>query len=252
MKRAAGWLALPVLLAALAGPAGAEPAAGRSRVVVWSGEPVVIRLAPGRTTAVTLPAPITSVVTTASKDAVSIETAGPRLYLAPLVPDWSGELFVVLADDTQVALLARPAEDEPDLLVRLARAPDPARRPEAEPLRRWSPLRLMRAMMLGEQLEGLTVSREPDLPVVYDDTVLRLRAVERWRAPALEGVVLEAENQTGLWVRVALESLQFPGLLAVSADSETLAPRPETPEGRLAARHTTRLYLIRLPEGRAR
>jgi hypothetical protein len=41
------------------------------------------------------------------------------------------------------------------------------------------------------------------------------------------------------------DRLAFPGLLAVHAESEWLAPPPATPEQALAARHRTRLYLVR-------
>jgi hypothetical protein len=246
-----------MLLAALgaglpAGAAAQDAAPARTRVVLWAGEPVAVSLAAGRTTALALPAPITSVVTTASKDALSIETAGSRLYLSPLTPDWAGELFVVLADDSQVPVLAAVGPT-PDLIVKVVRKPAQAAAPpnaEGAGTPRWSPLRLLRAMMLRSQGPGLTVAAEAARTVVYDDSVLTLRLLERWRTPRLEGLVLEAENRSALWVRVALESLAFDGLLAVGADRDSLAPQPTSAEQALAGHHRTRLYLVRTPEGR--
>lgn len=239
-------LALLALLAAAADAAAGQPAP-RTRVVPWTGQPVVIGVAAGRTTAISLPAPVATVVTNATKDALSLETVGNRLYVTPLDERWSGEVFAVLSDGSEVPLVLAPAAAEPDFVVRLVRArpPDGAAGGAAPG---WSPLRLMRAMMLGERAQGVSVSADAGRTVVYDDSVLTLRVLERWRTPTFEGVVLEAENRTELWIRLALESLDFPGLLAVSADDDSLAPRPATPEARLAGRHRTRVYLVRLPE----
>jgi hypothetical protein len=112
-----------------------------------------------------------------------------------------------------------------------------------------TPLRLMRAMILDVPLPG--VSPAPgDGRVVYEDGALRLTLLRTWTSPALEGVVLAAENLRPLWITLPLDRLAFPGLLAVHAEAEQLAPPPATPEQALAARHRTRLYLVRVVEGR--
>ncbi|MCI0547731.1 MAG: hypothetical protein L0027_10655, partial [Candidatus Rokubacteria bacterium] len=67
------------------------------------------------------------------------------------------------------------------------------------------------------------------------------------RAPHLEGDVLITENLRAMWIRLPNERIHFPGLLAIHAESESLAPQPTTPEETLAARHRTRLFLIRVP-----
>jgi hypothetical protein len=84
-----------------------------------------------------------------------------------------------------------------------------------------------------------------DGQVVYDDGALRLTRLAAWTSPALEGVILGVENLRPLWVTIPLDRLAFPGLLAVHAESESLAPPPATPEQALAARHRTRLHLVR-------
>jgi hypothetical protein len=62
--------------------------------------------------------------------------------------------------------------------------------------------------------------------------------------------VLTAENLRPLWIVLPLDRLAFPGLLAIHAETEQLAPPPGSPEQALAARHRTRLYLVRAAEGR--
>jgi hypothetical protein len=67
---------------------------GVTRAIEARGEPIVIRLGHRRMTQVHFPADIQQVVTAFTKPQVSLETAGPRLFLSALDPDVSGELFV--------------------------------------------------------------------------------------------------------------------------------------------------------------
>lgn len=222
------------------------------RLAPWTGQPVVVNVAVGRTTAITFPAAITSIVTTASKETLTLETVASRLFLSPLVPHYAGEIFVILANDDQVPLVARSVTaDEADLAVRLvasSAAAGKASGTASESSGAWTPLRLMRAMILGVQEPGVTVTRSPQPSVAYDDSVLVLRTLTTWKTPRYEGVVLEAENLTDQWLRLALESLHFPGLLAVHAERESLAPRPAKPDDALAAQQKMKVYLVRVPE----
>jgi hypothetical protein len=222
---------------------------GVTRAVEARGGPILIRLAPRRMTQVHFPSDIQQVVTAFTKPQVSLETAGPRLFLSALDPDVSGELFVTLSTGGTLALVIVPAgPGERDLVVRVVSPATEATARMAETAG-LTPLRLMRAMILDVALPG--VSPAPgDGRVVYEDGVLRLTLLRTWTSPALEGVVLAAENLRPLWITLPLDRLAFPGLLAVHAEAEQLAPPPTTPEQALAARHRTRLYLVRVAEGR--
>lgn len=249
-----GAVALVALIAAAA-PAqerAAAPPTPTVRLAPWTGQPVTVNVAIGRTTAITFPAAITSIVTTASKETLTLETVASRLFLSPLVPDYAGEIFVILANDDQVPLLARSvAPEKADLALRLvagSAAASGASGTASESGGALTPLRLMRAMILGVQEPGVTVTRSPQPFVAYNDSVLVLRTLAAWKTPRYEGVVLEAENLTDQWLRLALESLHFPGLLAVHAERDSLAPRPTKPEEVLAAQQKTKVYLVRVPE----
>ena len=222
---------------------------GATRAIEARGEPIVIRLGHRRMTQVHFASDIQQVVTAFTKPQVSLETAGPRLFLSALDPDVSGELFVTLSTGGTLALVVVPAAPgERDLAVRVVSpaAEAAARVAETAGL---TPLRLMRAMILDVPLPG--VSPAPgDGRVVYEDGALRLTLLRTWTSPALEGVVLTAENLRPLWIALPLDRLAFPGLLAVHAEAEQLAPPPTTPEQALAARHRIRLYLVRGAEGR--
>jgi hypothetical protein len=238
-------LVSPVAAAGVVAPARRD--LGVMRAVEARGEPIVVRLGHRRMTQVHFPADIQQVVTAFTKPQVSLETAGPRLFLSALDADVSGELFVTLSTGGTLALVIVPAAPgERDLVVRIVSpvAEAAARSAETAGL---TPLRLMRAMILDVPLPG--VSPAPaDGRVVYEDGALRLTLLRTWTSPALEGVVLAAENLRPLWITLPLDRLAFRGLLAVHAETEQLAPPPTTPEHALAARHRTRLYLVRVAE----
>ena len=189
-------------------------------------------------------AEIRQVITAFTKQQLSMETVGPRLFLNALEPDLSGELFVTLAGGTTLTLIVVPATGiERDLAVRVVSPATEAAARAAETAG-LTPLRLLRAMIRNTPLLGVSpVAGHGE--VIYDDGALRLTRLATWTSPALEGVILTVENLRPLWITIPLDRLAFPGLLAVHAESESLAPPPATPEQALAARHRTRLYLVR-------
>jgi hypothetical protein len=139
---------------------------GMTRAIEARGEPIVIRLGHRRMTQVHFPSDIQQVVTAFTKPQVSLETAGPRLFLNALDPDVSGELFVTLSTGGTLALVIVPAgPDEHDLVVRVVSPATEAATRVAETAG-LTPLRLMRAMILDVPLPG--VSPAPgDGRVVY-------------------------------------------------------------------------------------
>lgn len=236
------WLAgvLVVLLSTAAAPAWA-------RVVEDTGQEIAIRVARGHTTEVVFSEGIHQVVTSLGKDALSLETAGGRLYLSPLVDEVQGTVFVVLESERSIplALVPATAAGPQDVSVRVL---SPAREAGAAPAPpdALTPLGLLRRMVLRQEIPGVQVAaggaRE-----VYNDQAVRLTLAEVWRASQLEGDVLVAENLRTIWIQLPIERIHFPGLLAIHAEAEVLAPHPTTAEERLAQRHRTRLFLIRVP-----
>jgi hypothetical protein len=226
------------------GTAGVLRSRGLTRAVEARGEPIVVRLGFQRMTQVQFAGDIQQVITAFTKQQISMETTGSRLFLSALEPDLSGELFVTLAGGSTLTLIIVPAIGiERDLVVRVVSpiAEAAARAAETAGL---TPLRLLRAMIRNISLPGVSPALG-DGEIVYDDGALRLTRLGTWTSPALEGVILGVENLRPLWVALPLDRLAFPGLLVVHAESESLAPPPATPEQALAAQHRTRLYLVR-------
>jgi hypothetical protein len=224
--------------------AAALRAQGTTRAVEARGEPTLVRLGYQRMTQVQFAGDIQQVITAFTKQQISMETTGSRLFLSALEPDLSGELFVTLAGGSTLTLIVLPATGtERDLVVRVV-SPVAEAATRAAETAGLTPLRLLRAMIRNTPLPGVSPAPD-DGQVVYDDGALRLTRLGTWTSPALEGVILGVENLRVLWVALPLDRLAFPGLLAVHAESEALAPPPVTPEQALAAQHRTRLYLVR-------
>lgn len=237
--------ALGVLLAALVLSVPRE-APANPRVVEESGQEIVVRVSRGQTTEVVFSEAIRQVVTSLGKEALSLETTGARLYLSPLAEEVGGTLFVLLESDRSVpiALVSVAPPTRRDVSVRVlsrTRAPTTS----AATAQGLTPLGLLRAMLLGQDLAGVKTSKADR--EVYNDQAVTLTLQQVWRAPHLEGDVLVAENLRAAWIRLPIERIHFPGLLAIHAESESLAPRPTSPEESLAARHRTRVFLIRVP-----
>jgi hypothetical protein len=226
------------------GTTGVLRSRGLTRAVEARGEPIVVRLGFQRMTQVQFAGDIHQVITAITKQQISMETTGSRLFLSALEPDLSGELFVTLAGGSTLTLIVVPAIGiERDLVVRVVSpaAEASARATETAGL---TPLRLLRAMIRNTPLPGVSPALG-DGQIVYDDGALRLTRLGTWTSPALEGVILGVENLRSLWVALPLDRLAFPGLLAVHAESESLAPPPATPEQARSAQHRTRLFLVR-------
>jgi hypothetical protein len=184
-----------------------RPDPGATRAVEARGEPVVIRLGLQRMTQLQFSTDIQQVVTAFTKQQLSMETAGLRLFLSALEPDISGELFVTLTGGPTLTLVVVPAQRDRDLAVRVISpgAEASARAAEAAGL---TPLRLMRSMILNLPPPGVS-PRAGDGRIVYEDGALRLTLLATWTSPALEGIVLGAENLRALWIMLPLDRLAF-------------------------------------------
>lgn len=113
-----------------------------------------------------------------------------------------------------------------------------AERWELETPFRRTVVRLVRAMWAGETVEGYEVAQ--GLDVSRKAGPLAWRVVARYDGAALIGRVLEVENRSGSTVDLSEDAFLTPGVIAVSLDAESLAPR-----------QTARAFLI-LRKGAAR
>jgi hypothetical protein len=207
-----------------------------ARPVVFTGEPLVVRLQLRQPTAVQFPEPIAAVPTGADPHTLSLELEGPRLFLQPLTPDVQGQLFAlgVSGRSYPVRFAVRTPADTEVVVTLPAAAPAvpgaaPAGDPASPPPGLASPVTvrdLLVGMLRGTPPPGVSVA--PHAQVVLETATLRLTTVRVYVSGTLQGYVAEAVNRTAEPLSLRLPEYYAPGLTALSATAEVLPPQGTT------------------------
>jgi hypothetical protein len=226
-------LLLPVALLGMLPRAGAA-----ARPVVFTGDPVVVRLQLRQPTAVQFPEPIAAVPTGADPHTLSLELEGPRLFLQPLTRDVQGQLFALGVSGRSYPLrfaVRRPADTEVVVTLPPPAAPAaPGVAPVGE-VAGQAPPGLASPVTVRDLLVGMLrdtpppgVSVAPHTQVVLETATLRITTVRAYVAGPLQGYVAEAANRTAEPLPLRLPEYDAPGLKALSAAAEVLPPQGTT------------------------
>jgi hypothetical protein len=207
-----------------------------ARPVVFTGEPLVVRLQLRQPTAVQFPEPIAAVPTGADPHTLSLELEGPRLFLQPLTPDVHGQLFAlgVSGRSYPVRFAVRTPADTEVVVTLPAAAPAvpgaaPAGDPASPPPGLASPVtvrELLVGMLRGTPPPGVSVA--PHAQVVLETDPLRITTQRVYTTGTLQGYVAEAVNRTAEPLPLRLPEYTAPGLKALSATAEVLPPHGTT------------------------
>ena len=224
-------LLLPVALLGLLPRVGAA-----ARPVVFTGEPVVVRLQPRQPTAVQFPEPIAAVPTGADPHTLSLELEGPRLFLQPLTRDVQGQLFALGVSGRSYPVrfaVGRPADTE--VVVTLPPAASGAGSPPLASPAGSAPPALASPVTVRDLLVGMLrgtpppgVSVAPHTQVVLETDTLRMTTQRVYVTGTLQGYVAEAVNRTAEPLPLRLPEYSAPGLKALSAAAEVLPPHGTT------------------------
>jgi hypothetical protein len=215
-----------------------------ARPVVFTGDPVVVRLQPRQPTAVQFPEPIAAVPTGADPHTLSLELEGPRLFLQPLTPAVQGQLFVLGVSGRSYPLrftVGRPADTE--VVVTLPPAGTSPSTAPSRPAAEVGGATLASPVTVRELLVGMLrdtpppgVSVAPHTQVVLETATLRITTQRVYVTGSLQGYVAEAVNRTAETLPLRLPEYYAPGLKALSVTAEVLPPH-----------RTTTVYLIFQP-----
>ena len=221
------WLLLGVLLTLPQVGAAARP-------VVFTGDPVVVRLQLRQPTAVQFPEPIAAVPTGADPHTLSLELEGPRLFLQPLTPDVQGQLFALGISGRSYPVhfvVRKPADTE----VVVTLPPTGPAAPGAGPVGEAAGQVLASPITVRDLLVGMLrdtpppgVSVAPHTQVVLETATLRLTTTRVYSTGRLQGYVAEAVNRTAEPLPLRLPEYAAPGLKALSATAEVLPPHGTT------------------------
>jgi hypothetical protein len=222
-------LLLPVVLLCTLPQLGAA-----ARPVVFTGDPVVVRLQPWQPTAMQFPEPILGIPTGADPETLSLEAEGPRLFLQPRTRDVQGRLFVLGVSGRSYPVhfaVRNPADTEVVVTLPPAAPAAPGATPAGAPAHPGlaSPVTvrdLLVGMLRGTPPPGVSVA--PHTQVVLETDALRITTVRAYGTGTLQGYVAEAVNRTAEPLPLRLPEYTAPGLKALSATAEVLPPHGTT------------------------
>ncbi|MBE0427219.1 MAG: hypothetical protein IBX72_11330 [Nitrospirae bacterium] len=156
------------------------------KTVLYSGSPVVVKTAYLNPTEVRFEGEeIATIVTGFPHDSISLENTVDTLFIQPLVEDLAGDIYVIMKDGrSKILSLIPDIPDTRDRSVRIISAvQDITDRIEKIKHSGITPAGLIRAMILGEDLDGVSISPTNqviiELPVriiahtVYDAVFLK-------------------------------------------------------------------------------
>ena len=181
---------------------------------------VVVKAELGQAVEIVVENGVGDLVRSGDPSTIRVEHTSGHLFLTPLAPSPAevsiidrrgGSHLIRLVLDPpaeQRVVLADCHEDE-----RAGGAQDPA-------------IALMRDLIRGLVPVGST-EKTTDT-VMFDDGKVRMRAILVEEMPGLTGNVLWAENLTSEPLIIPLQQMAYPGLLAVSAAQDVLAPGEKT------------------------
>jgi hypothetical protein len=228
--RAGLWLLLGVFLTLPRVGAAARP-------VVFTGEPVVVRLQLRQPTAVHFPEPIAAVPTGADPHTLSLELEGPRLFLQPLTRDVQGQLFALGVSGRSYPVrfaVRKPADTEVVVTLPPAASAAPGAAPAGAP-GGTAPPGLASPVTVRALLVGMLrdtpppgVSVAPHTQVVLETATVRITTTRVYVTGTLQGYVAEAVNRTAEPLPLRLPAYSAPGLKALSAAAEVLPPHGTT------------------------
>lgn len=210
---------------------GLLPRSGAAaRPVVFTGEPIVVRLQQRQPTAVQFSEPIAAVPTGADPHTLSLELEGPRLFLQPLTPHVQGQLFALGVSGRSYPVrfaVGRPADTEVVVTLPPAAPPGPPAETALPGLASPVTVRdLLVGMLRGTPPPGVSVASHTQ--VVLETATLRITTVRTYVTGTLQGYVAEAVNRTAETLPLRLPEYYAPGLKALSATAEVVPPQGTT------------------------
>jgi hypothetical protein len=221
------------LLLAVALLGGLPQVGVTARPVVFTGEPVVVRLQPRQPTAVQFPEPIAAVPTGADPYTLSLELEGPRLFLQPLTSDVQGQLFALGVSGRSYPVrftVGRPADTEVVVTLPPAAPAAPGGAPASPAPPALGSLVTVRDLLVGmlRDTPPAGVSVAPYTQVVLETDTVRITTQRVYVTGTLQGYVAEAVNRTAAPLPLRLPEYTAPGLKALSATAEVVPPHGTT------------------------
>ena len=190
---------------------------------------------------VEFPSNIANVTKSIPTALLQVETLGNRMFLLAR-ENFESQVYVVTQDNISYCLhlVVAEAKDVPNH-VKIKKPFESA----SEPRNRTNlnTIKLMKALITGEGLSNAALSKAKN-DEIFNDGSIRITIDRIYEFPSgVKAIVLTVENLRFNPVVVPIEHIQFPGLLAVSIESQMLEAASHLAYKK-AAGVTTKAYMI--------
>ena len=181
------------------------------RSVNYDG-PVVVNVAVLNATEIEFPEEIATVVMGMPNEKISIEHTKNMIFIQPLTADLDGDIYVVGKSGRSYVLSLNVVDKTArDRQIKIA-ATDEIARERVEQLKFLTPLSLMKAMALNQELDGVFI--ESKTFVIYESKGLKMTVTKTYDAVGMKGYLVRIENSTE--TPFDFRTLSMKGLVAFS------------------------------------
>ena len=190
---------------------------------------------------VEFPSNIANVTKSIPTALLQVETLGNRMFLLAR-ENFESQVYVVTQDNISYCLhlVVAEAKDVPGH-VKIKKPFESAREPRNRT--NLNTIKLMKALITGEGLSNAALSKAKN-DEIFNDGSIRITIDRIYEFPSgVKAIVLTVENLRFNPVVVPIEHIQFPGLLAVSIESQMLEAASHLAYKK-AAGVTTKAYMI--------
>jgi len=188
-----------------------------AKEIVFTGQTIEVRLKIGTVTELTFPAPVVPITKT-EPSILQITAADERIYLLP-GQNRPLSLYFIGRDKTAYPIKTIIDEENWDERIKIIKLAQNSQKSRGKN----TTINLMRDLLLGIDSPGATKTKGN--AEVYNDGSIRLKMKILYDLPQARGYVLVAENLLNKIAVIPIQEIDIPGLRAISAEQQTLAPK---------------------------
>lgn len=201
---------------------------------------IPLRLKAGMITEVEFPDKIANVTKSVANETLQIETLGNRIFLLPR-EGLESRLYVTTQDNVSYCLHLIMDETQAATRIKIEKPHQQTNEEQSKDTA--NTVELMKALLTGRQPPG-SVSSRLHPQEIFNNGRIRIIIDEVYELSSkLKAFVLTFENLDHKPVVVPIEHIEFPGLLAISVDSQILEALPHDANKKPSG-HTTKAYMV--------
>ena len=168
--------------------------------------------------------------------------ARPAALFVQVANKFDSRIYVVTQDNASFCLHLIMDEIEAPTRIKIRKASEAVDNRQAK--RSLNTIELMKTLLSGKPPQGTSVVK-PKAQEIFNNSKFRIRVDEVYELPGnVKALCLTFENLTHKPIVIPIEHIEFPGLLAVSVDSQILEARPRNTEKKDSANYTSKAYMV--------